>query len=112
MKANRPIELYEGGEFYRTYMDIEDCVTAIRMVLGTGNLNEIYNIGTYPPVYFLDAIRCAYAMTNSISEIKVIRQKEFHKKVQVKSFYMNCDKLYALGFKPKHNLVSTISRMI
>ena len=111
MKENRPISIYGTGEFTRTYMDVQDCAAAIRLVIERGNLNEIYNIGVEPSQTFISLIRLAHAMLESKSEIKFIEPKKFHKQVQVENFDMNCSKLRSLGFEPKHSIISTMSRL-
>jgi nucleoside-diphosphate-sugar epimerase len=112
LDADRDIELYENGQFYRTYMDVSDCVDALHLVMEKGNPNEIYNIGTEPAQVFSDLIKYAYQKTESKSRISVIHAKDFHKQVQVKSFAMDCTKLYELGFKPKFTIEQTLDRMI
>lgn len=102
IKTNQPIEIYERGEFFRSYMHIEDCVDAIHLVMETGKLNDIYNIGIATPLKFIDAINYVHKKCESTSKIEFIEQKEFHKKVQAKSFYMDVSKLYLLGFSPKY----------
>jgi nucleoside-diphosphate-sugar epimerase len=112
MQENRPIQIYEKGQFYRTYMDVEDCASALSLVMEKGNLNEIYNIGTEPAQVFMDMISFGARALNTTSRIEFIEQKDFHKKVQVKSFSMDCSKLYGLGFQPRYSIQDTIYRMI
>jgi len=112
MKENRPIQIYEKGQFYRTYMDVEDCASALNLVMRKGNLNEIYNIGTEPAQVFMDMISFGARALNTTSRIEFIEQKDFHKKVQVKSFAMDCSKLYNLGFQPRYSIQDSIYRMI
>ena len=98
MKNNEPIELYENGDFYRDYIHVEDCAKAINLVLKFGSLNEIYNIANGKATLFRDIIELAMAKTKSQSVITSIPQKDFHKIVQVKSMYLNIDKLNSLGY--------------
>lgn len=112
MRENRPIEIYEKGNFYRTYLHVEDCARAIRLVIRDGDLNSIYNIGLNHPVHFWSAVKFCYDMMGSKSEITFIEQKEFHKKVQTKSFAMNCDKLYELGFNPKYETYEMLRSLL
>jgi len=112
MKEDRDIELYENGQFHRTYMDVWDCAYALNMVMRRGNLNEVYNIGTEPACVFKDLIDYSHKHIGSKSQIKIIKQKEFHKKVQVKSFAMDCSKLYNLGFNPGYSIEQSLDRMI
>lgn len=112
MRANRDIRLYNNGHFYRTYMDVEDCVSALRLVMMDGNLNEIYNIGTEPAQVFSELINYAHGKLNSKSNVLRMEPTEFHSKVQVKNFSMDCSKLYDLGFSQKYSIRQTLDRMI
>lgn len=112
MKANRDIRLYNNGHFYRTYMDVEDCVSALRLVMLDGDLNTIYNIGTEPSMMFSELIHYAHGKLNSKSKVLGMEATIFHSKVQVKNFFMNCAKLNDLGFSPKFSINQTLDRMI
>ena len=112
MKEGSTVELYEDGEFHRDYIHIDDVVRAIDLVLDRGEINQIYNIGNGTPIHFGELIRKAHTMIGSSSEIKSIEQKEFHKKVQVKSFFMNNQKLTDLGYKPTKTVENILEGMI
>jgi len=112
MKEDRDIELYDNGQFYRTYMDVEDCAAALHLVMEKGNLNEIYNIGTEPEQLFADLIHYVAEELDFKGNIKNIKPKEFHQKVQVKNFAMNCTKLYNLGFEQQYEVIDSLDRMI
>jgi nucleoside-diphosphate-sugar epimerase len=112
MVAGRNIEIYERGQFLRTYMDVEDCVEAIRLVMLDGDLNTVYNIGVEPPQVFMDLINHVHIRTNQKSLICYIEQAPFHKQVQVKSFGMDCSKLYELGFSQKFTIQRTLDRIL
>lgn len=111
-KAGNPINLYDGGQFYRDYMHVKDACSAINTVISNGELNSIYNIGTGTPVLFKDAIDYVLTKTGSTSKVSSIEQADFHKIVQVKSFFMNCDKLKSLGFVPQYDIYSTLDEII
>lgn len=108
----RSIEVYNDGNFFRNYLDVEDCVEAIRLVIEMGKLNEIYNIGKNLPDRFGDLIEYVYEKTGSESPYKSIQPKDFHKKVQVENFDMNCRKLYNLGWEPKYTTKQSIDRIL
>ncbi len=111
MKAGRPVDIYEKGDFYRNYMDVRDCVRAIRLVMDEGVENTTYNIGAQASVKFIDLINYAHLLTDKKSEIRFIEQKDFHKKVQAKSFAMDCQRLYDLKFKPEYPWYRTIGEL-
>ena len=111
--ANRPIDLYDSGYFYRDYIDVRDCARAIDLVVNKGELNSIYNIGNGKGIIFRDVIRYARDAMDSGSELKTIEQKEFHKKVQSsRSFFMDNTKLRQLGYQPQYTILETVDDII
>src|ERR1017187_6394322 len=112
MKEDKLIELYDDGDFYRDFIHVDDCVTAIDLVLTKGDENAIYNIGGGVPVKFKNAIEHAWAKMGSRSEIVPIVGKEFHRVVQAKSFFMCTAKLRKLGFVPKYDIYQAIDTLI
>ena len=111
--ANRPVDLYDGGHFYRDYIDVRDCARAMDLVINNGELNSIYNIGNGKGINFRDIIRYARDAMESGSEIRTIEQKEFHKKVQSsRSFYMDNTKLRGLGYRPEYTIQQTVDDII
>ena len=113
LAKNKRVDLYDSGYFYRDYIDIRDCARAIDLVINKGDFNSIYNIGNGRKIIFRDVIRYARDAMDSGSEIHTIEQKEFHKKVQSsRSFFMNNNKLMALGYRPQYLINETIDDII
>lgn len=113
IKNGKPVQLYDGGRFYRDYIDVRDCARAIDLVIQRGELNQIYNIGNGVPQEFGKLIQYAKIATKSNSEITVIEQKEFHKKVQSsRSFFMDTHKLKSLGYAPQYSIFDTLDSII
>lgn len=112
IKNNNKIELYYEGMFYRDYMDVEDVVQAINLVINNGQDNDIYNIGNGDPILFKDIIQYIVNKTNSSSEIIMVNNKDFHGKIQVKSMYMDNSKLKSLGFKKNYSIFETLDKLI
>lgn len=111
--ANRPVDLYDSGYFYRDYIDVRDCARAIDLVINRGEFNSIYNIGNGKGIIFRDILRYARDAMDSASELRTIEQKEFHKKVQSsRSFFMDNTKLKELGYRPEHTINETIDEII
>ena len=100
MSRDEDIDVYEGGDFTRNYIHVQDCVAAIDLVMDAGKTNEIYNIAYDRCYRFMDILEYVAGRLSYAGEFNYIEQKDFHKKVQVKSFNMTTDKLYNLGFKP------------
>jgi nucleoside-diphosphate-sugar epimerase len=113
IKANRPVDLYDSGYFYRDYIDVRDCARAIDLVVRLGEKNSIYNIGNGEPITFREVVEYARQKVNSTSELKTIEQKEFHKKVQSsRSFFMDNTRLKQLGYSPEHTIHQTIDDIL
>jgi nucleoside-diphosphate-sugar epimerase len=112
MAAGNEIFLYENGQFYRNYIHIDDCCDAMRLLMHIGKYNAIFNIGN-ENLLFRDIIYNAAAKLNyDVSKIKPIEQKDFHKKVQAKSFIMDTDKLLSYGFEPQYNMDKMVDTLI
>jgi len=108
IKKNESIDLYEGGDFVRDYLDIRDATKAIELIINNGKLDSIYNVGSGKPTRFIDLMNKAKKAFNSSSEFNNIPTPEFHKLVQVKDSYLEISDLLALGFLPKYDIIDEI----
>ncbi len=94
----RDPELTYITEHTRDWTHVDDVCSAIDLVLESGEVNQIYNIGSGQPTRIGDIINIAKNYLNSTSEIKSKEAPEFHKIVQTKDFWMSNDKISELGF--------------
>jgi len=108
IKAGEPIDLYEGGNFLRDYIDVRDVVQAIDLIIDKAEINTIYNIGTGAPSKFIDLMNEAKRVFNSSSLFNRIETPGFHKNVQVRDAYLDVNKLTKLGFKPQFRIIDEI----
>ncbi|MFK7823942.1 MAG: NAD-dependent epimerase/dehydratase family protein [Oligoflexales bacterium] len=111
LRCEEEIGLYEGGDFYRDYMHVEDIARAVDLVIKKGEINQIYNIGTGEKILFSDVINMARNIIGSSSKVNSIPTPDFHKLVQIKNFYMDTSKLKNLGFEPKFTLEEGIKTL-
>jgi nucleoside-diphosphate-sugar epimerase len=112
MKQGNPIKLYDDGLFYRNYIHVDDCCNAIYRVMSAGKDNEIYNIGggNYK---FRDMIMyAAEKLGYDVNKITRMDAKEFHKKVQARSFKMDTSKLEGIGFESLHDMEAMIDSIL
>lgn len=110
LKNHRDINLYDEGKFYRDFIDVEDLCSACKLVMDKGEVNAIYNIGNGVAETFGDIISFAQRYYESKSKIINIEQPDFHKKVQVKSMYMDNSKLLELGYKQKSTVYTFVEK--
>ena len=106
IKHNEPIELLDGGNFYRDYIHVEDLCRAVNLVITQGEVNTVYNIGNGTPTRFRDAIDYAIQRTGSTSTVTVRGTGV----PEVK--HMNVDRLRALGYKPEWTVERTLDDLI
>lgn len=112
MKSGNDINLYDGGKFIRDYIHVDDLCSAIKLIIDKGEINTVYNVGNGQPIVFCDIIDYVQDKLKSKSKISNIEQSDFHKLVQVKSMYMNCDKLKSLGYEPKYDIYRIVDELI
>jgi len=98
LKQNQDIKLYDGGNFLKDYMYVEDICRAIRVVLEKGNINEIYNIASGTSFTFRGIIEAAKDLTESQSKIIDVPFPDNQKFIQVKNMTLNTHKLQSLDF--------------
>lgn len=98
MKQGNNIDVYEGGNFIRDYIDIADTVEAIRLVIEYGEVNQIFNISNGVPNYFNELLLYAADKLNYKGTMRSVSQPNFHKTIQVKSMYLDNTKLKKLGY--------------
>jgi len=105
---NQPIQLANGGNFYRDYIHASDLCRAVNLVMEKGELNQIYNIGNSKPILFKDAVLHAKTYFGSTSMVEYTYDVD-QKPV---SFYMSCDKLAKLGYEPLYTTEKIIEELV
>ena len=100
LKNNQEIKLYDGGNFYKDYMSVDDVCRAINLVVQAGKINQIYNIASGTSFSFREVIMKAKDMTNSTSQIIDVPMPDNQKYIQVKNMTLNTERLKSLGFVP------------
>ena len=106
LKNNEPIELIDGGNFYRDYIHVEDLCRAVNLIITAGEVNAVYNVGNGAPTRLRDAVDYVVAQTASTSEITSRGTLVPELK------HMNVDRLFALGYKPVWTLEQTLDDLI
>lgn len=109
---NEDIELYDGGKFYRDYIDVRDAARAIRLVMENGT-EPIYNISNGTSHLFKDLIDYVVKYSGTKGNVWEMPQKpEFHSVVQAKDIFLSNEKLKKLGYEPKYTIQETLEEII
>lgn len=103
LKENKDIKLYDGGNYLKDYIHVDDVCKSIKLILEKGNINEIYNISTGTSKCFRDVIKTARNIVESESNLIDVEIPQEQKYIQVKNMTLNNDKLKSLGFTPSIN---------
>jgi len=98
LKKNHPIKLFDGGNYFKDYMSVNDVCKAIDLVIEKGELNEIYNIASGKSQTFRSIITTARDILGSQSELIDVPMPDNQKYIQVKNMTLNIEKLQSLGF--------------
>ena len=104
LKEDKQIKLYDGGNFLKDYMFVEDICKSIKLIIDSGNINEVYNISSGESLSFRKIIENAKSIVNSSSEIIDVLIPSDQEFIQVKNMTLNNDKLKSLGFNNLMNL--------
>lgn len=108
----KDVEIYGDGHFYRDFIHVEDCARAIDLVINKGHINTVYNIGNGKMWDFITILTYVKILSNSHSKFIHVEPKEFHKAVQIPSFYMDVSKLRSLGFESKYKFIKLYSTLL
>ncbi len=100
---NEPLNLHGDGNNIRDFLYIDDLIDAILLLISNGKYSEIYNIGVDNPLTIKELANIIIRKTNSNSLIKYVENRPYNDK----RYYINCDKITELGWKPKNASASS-----
>lgn len=111
MVHDEDIELYDGGQFFRDYIDVRDCAKAIKLAMS--GTHAVYNISNGQAHKFKDLIEIAAKHSGTRSNIwDKIQTPEFHSIVQAKNIHLSNSRLLELGYKPEFTIEETIMSIV
>lgn len=100
LKENKDIKLYNGGNYLKDYMYVNDVCRAIKLIINKGSINEIYNVSSGSPRSFRKIIEDARSIVGSTSQLIDMPFPKEQEYIQVKNMTLNNEKLTSLGFIP------------
>lgn len=112
IKSGKPISLYNNGDFYRDFIDINDVVDGIDYVSENGLCGEIYNLGNGIGKTLKEIIYYIFSKLETNVEILPMELNLIQKEVHVNSFIMDVRKLKKLGFTPKYSIFESIDKIL
>lgn len=107
-----PLNIYNGGEFYRDYIHVSDVVEALLFLEQKNIVNDTFLVGFGTPILFKDMIDYLITSTQSTSKILHIEPPEFHAIVGIHNFVADTSKLQKLGWKPTIDYTVGIQKII
>jgi len=112
LRNNENIKIYDDGCSIRDYMDVRDCVRAIKICTDSAPLNDIINISNSEPRSIRDLIFYAKNKLNSKSIIESISTPEFHKIVQIQNMWLDNTKLLSYGYEQQIKVLESVDSII
>lgn len=107
-----PLYVYEGGNFCRDYIYLEDVVSAVKFLVSRKIKNETFLVGFGKPVLFGDIIDYIHELTGRRSALSNIEPPEFHKVVGIINFVASTEKINRLGWKAKVDYREGIEKVV
>ena len=111
LKENKDITLYNGGNFLKDYIYVEDVCEAIKLILKVGNDKEICNIGTGVSFSFSEIMNKAKDIVGSKSNILSVEMPKDQEYIQIKNMTLNVDKIKEMGFSPKLHIMDGLQKL-
>jgi len=112
LKKGKDISIYDGGELFRDYIHVKDGMNAVKLVMNSGDLNDIFNISNGIPIKLKDILELACSFIPNHGKLISIDTPKFHKNVQVKSMWMDNSKIKSIGYIQKYSLKEMIKEMV
>jgi UDP-glucose 4-epimerase len=105
------VPVYDGGNFFRDYIFVDDVADACQTIAERGERGEIYYVGNGKAQSFRELIEMVVSEAGSGRIIDVV-PPEFHNRVGIKDFYCDNTPLRNLGWTPKVPLSEGIRRVV
>lgn len=106
---DQKIPVYGDGLNVRDWLFVEDHCYGINLVLEKGQIGEKYNIGGGTEIPNIELVKMILkAMNKPESLIEYVLDRPGHDR----RYAINCDKISALGYKPKYTLEKGIQKTI
>lgn len=103
--------LYKNGAI-RDYIDVRDCVNAIKLVLENGDMKQIYNVANGNGLNVNELVSVAWRESGYKSKITEIPVPYFHKTVQTPKMWMDIKKIKSLGYVQRHDIKQSVRELV
>ena len=107
-KNNKNFEIQGSGNETRSFIYIDDFISAFDLIIKKGKHLNIYNIGTQEKIKISGLAK----IISSFFDKKIILKRKKIRKGSAKNRTPNINKLKKLGFKRKFSLSSGLSKTI
>lgn len=104
-------KIYDGGNFLRDYIYIDDVVNAL-MFVEKLERNDTFLIGYGEPVKFKDLIDYILGYTGNKIKVGTIKPPSFHQAVGIKNIVVNTKKINQLGWNAKIDYKEGLKKII
>jgi dTDP-glucose 4,6-dehydratase len=103
---NKSLPIYGDGKNIRDWLYVEDHCSAIQYIINNGELGEIYNIGGGNELSNIEITNLILEKTKKPDSLKKYVQDRLG---HDRRYSLDCNKLFTLGWEPKHKFDSAMS---
>ncbi len=105
IKKNEPVRVYGKGDNIRSWISTRDHSRAVEIILKKGGIGEVYNVSSGFEIRNIDLVkRILVSYGKSDDDIMFVKDRPGHDY----RYALNFDKLKALGFEAKDNLLNFV----
>tara|TARA_B100000029_G_scaffold515020_1_gene620119 strand:- start:13252 stop:14256 length:1005 start_codon:yes stop_codon:yes gene_type:complete len=97
---NQPLPIYGDGSAVRSYVYVEDHCSAIDLVLRSGQVGSVYNVGTN---YEVSGTDLADAVLNLLDRPKNLRKFVRDRSGHDLRYALDCSAIKSLGWRPRYD---------
>lgn len=117
--AGKPLPVYGDGQHIRDWLYVKDHCSAIRRVLETGEVGEVYNIGGWNEKANLDIVHTVCALLDE--QVPLAEAKKYREQITYVTDRPGHDRRYAidaskiereLGWKPAETFEKGIRKTV
>lgn len=102
--------VYNGGNFRRDYIYLEDILDALKII--ENKCNETYLLGYGKSVLFSELIDTILKLTNRRSKVIALDPPNFHNATGINNFHADITKIKSTGWKPKIDYKKGIKKIV
>lgn len=102
--SGHDVDLYEGGNFLRDLLHVDDVVKGLDLIIEKGDRNQVFNLASGFGTKIGDLLSSLKSASKSKSHFQSVDTPRFHKIVQSQDAILDISKIEKLGFRVENKI--------